>query len=427
MNTQAVNASPVVIAPDASVARVRGIARSRWTRALELCGAVVCLLLSLYCVVVLGYVSLMGFQYGTYSDPVKVRNNTLLLVFCLFNVYLALSFIEGRKHTALYLRRFRSDVNSFIAATIERGLGRRFRILTLDDQQFVPIEVPRLEKWSSRVGPVLLLFAAAALTIWGIRTVIESEFTAAEGYTGIYAVQFGRMFGFWTRNLWCLLFMLLAHRYWIRRHARVRVRTGVDLVTAEFHAWKLRAWRNRPGLMAPQATIVTVIDRLWRDAIMRLTRYVDLVLVDCSDPSEALVWEVAYLKQSSSVPTVFVAEATRFHAWTGVAQADSQTSGAIMLQALARETILLYTHNAQDKQNAARFKRNLGNTLIAALRKRTGVVSTTSEVEDQRFRRLLTSVLYYGSALLVAALTGTVIKAEVEMWLWRLLQAGHLQ
>jgi hypothetical protein len=418
----------VVVATDATVPHYRDIAPSgRWRRALELLAAAVCLCLTLWSLLVLGYVSFVGSVYGTWLEPAKIRNNSLLFAFSVFTFYLALSFAEGRKYSALYLRRFRSEVNSFVAAAIDRGVGRRFRVVTLDDERFVPIEVPRLEKWSSRLIPVLILCGAGALAIWTIRMSINSEDLAVENYTQLYAVQYVRMLGFWTWHVWCLLFILLAHRFWIRRHAHVRVSTVPDLVTAEFFAWKLRAWRNRSGLMAPQATIVTVTDALWRAAVIRLLRFVDVVLIDVSDPSDALAWEVTHLEQPSSPPCVFVAEATRFQAWTEAAAqtAAEETSNAIILRALASKTVLLYTYGPGDRLNVVPFKRNVTNTLRAAMAGRTRVVSTPSDVEAQRFPRLLRSLFYYGSVSVIAALTGYFIAEQMVLWVWR-LYFGHL-
>jgi len=52
---------------------------------------------------------------------------------------------------------------------IESGLGRRYRLVTLDDASFVPLEVPPLERWSYRLGsyiPVISLLDALVAVSW---------------------------------------------------------------------------------------------------------------------------------------------------------------------------------------------------------------------------------------------------------------------
>jgi hypothetical protein len=414
-------ARPVLVAPNASVPRHAVIATSRrLLRTLELSAASFCLLLALACLFLLVIVSLMtGVQYDTWRDSYKLAVKTLVFGFSFVCLYFALTFAEGRKYTALYLRRFRSDVNLLVATAIERGLGRRVRIVTLDDERFMPIEVPRLEKWSSRLLPALMLIGAAVLAVLVIRTFIASLSLRYEGLQQQYTQEAVLMLGFWTWHLWCLLFMLLGHRLWIRLQARVRVRTAWGLAKARYFSWKLRRWCNRSGLMAPQATVVTVRDDLWQVAVTQLIAQVDAVLVDVSEPSDALAWELEQLKQSSSPPAVFVAETARFHAWTDAAlQAESELScRQLVLHTLRNKTVVLYS--ATDKRTSALFRRNVANTLRTAVLERGHVVSTAAQIKGQRMLRLLGNAAYYGFVALAAALTGNLLRAQVEASLWR--------
>jgi len=84
----------------------------------------------------------------------RVGYLTLLLLVA----YLALCLMEGRHITVLYLRRFRLNVTA-ISPTDAGGLGRRVRLFTLHDGHFVPSEVPLLDRWISRLAPIVALVA----------------------------------------------------------------------------------------------------------------------------------------------------------------------------------------------------------------------------------------------------------------------------
>src|SRR4051794_24099463 len=70
----------------------------------------------------------------------------------------------GPKLTIVYLRRFRlSAAQVVVTAALEQGLSKQYRVVTLDDGNFPPMEVPRLYRRISRYAwPVLLSAATAA-------------------------------------------------------------------------------------------------------------------------------------------------------------------------------------------------------------------------------------------------------------------------
>jgi hypothetical protein len=74
--------------------------------------------------------------------------------------------LSRSKFAVLYLRKFRhSAAHKTVTMVLESGLGRRYRVVTLDDSSFKPIEVPRTERFLSRFGWLLGLGVSVAVVV----------------------------------------------------------------------------------------------------------------------------------------------------------------------------------------------------------------------------------------------------------------------
>jgi hypothetical protein len=104
---------------------------------------------------------------GFFTGPIVWLLKSLAI---LATVYVLAALMSSRKTPVLYLRRFGlSDANRTIAQAINGGLGRQYRVITLDDSDFVPLEVPRIERILSRFGIpfALLVFFLAVDSLTG--------------------------------------------------------------------------------------------------------------------------------------------------------------------------------------------------------------------------------------------------------------------
>lgn len=102
------------------------------------------------------------------SALITTLSTGLCLVFAI-PFYWGWAELEGPKHCVLYLRRFRERSSIAVIRRIaEHGFGRQFRLLTLDDQTFRPIEVLRLERALSRTLFPGVLAVVLAVFLGGI-------------------------------------------------------------------------------------------------------------------------------------------------------------------------------------------------------------------------------------------------------------------
>ena len=73
------------------------------------------------------------------------------------SIWILAAVVSADKRTVLYMRRFRAHgPQARMRRTLEAGLGRRYRLVTLSDGVFQPLEVPPLERWFNRAVLPLL-------------------------------------------------------------------------------------------------------------------------------------------------------------------------------------------------------------------------------------------------------------------------------
>ena len=68
-----------------------------------------------------------------------------------------------------------------------------------------------------------------------------------------------------------------------------------------------RVRRNAQNTIAPGLVVVATVDALWRDAVTQFAALSTVVVMDISEPSESIVWEVQMLA-GQRTPTVLIGE-----------------------------------------------------------------------------------------------------------------------
>ena len=139
----------------------------------------------------------MVLRPGVYTTACRLFIRTRNMAFLIFIIYLALNLLSTRKHSVLFLRRFGLDVNSVVSRVIQKGLGRQFRFVTLDDGRFPAVDIPALERWTGRLGPPVI----AALVVLGALEARQSlsQQHSSKGAYAQTAAQMSAVMGYWER------------------------------------------------------------------------------------------------------------------------------------------------------------------------------------------------------------------------------------
>lgn len=233
-----------------------------------------------------------------------------------------------KKATALFLRRFRLEaVSTSMSHAVEHGIGRHIRIVTLDDRSFQSLEAPAVvRKFSRWTAPTILtVFALVVIAGLVLGTWLFLRYSFSMNGLGVIGMLIVPMTIMLTAPLIvpvCLYLatqfgILLALRGRVRRRARILVVNRGHLESFENRVRTLsNRWRGAT-ILEPQATVVEVSDGLWKEAVRVGLKKSDYLLVDVSQATENLLWELEGVLRENSHRVLFTAEENLFANWTG--------------------------------------------------------------------------------------------------------------
>ncbi len=111
---------------------------------------------------------------------------------------------------------------------------------------------------------------------------------------------------------------------------------------------------------APRLVVVRVATPVWQQTVTSLTRIAAASIIDISDPSEHLLWELGELERLSPGRWIAIGEHARVQRWTESPGA-ADTFDARFAQRLGSRSILAYT---TDRRGMRRFARALLGMLL---------------------------------------------------------------
>jgi hypothetical protein len=238
---------------------------------------------------------------------------------------LGLRLVRGGRHLALFLRKFGfTGASQAVSVAIGRGLGRTWRLVTLDDNDLAPIGVGGGSRWTVRLLRLALLAGAVALAVAAVRYVqsdsgqeiidstIESAVADAQATGGSeLGATLGAIFvgAFVAAVLLVLVVGLLSVMIAVaatgglllttvgrsaRRAEKAKAIVVTDADQVDRGIARLR--RRIRRVLAPRITVARVSDHLWQTVVRRLAAVSDAVIVDVSFPTGNLIWEISTLE-----------------------------------------------------------------------------------------------------------------------------------
>ncbi|MFP5318641.1 MAG: hypothetical protein ACLGI2_10150 [Acidimicrobiia bacterium] len=287
--------------------------------------------------------------------------------------------LRGRRQSALFLRRFGfTDATRVLSGAVARGLGRRWRLITLDDLEVVPVGVRGRGRNLVRVGPWLLGLSVIALVVWVLPPWFDAQFDQAvseavdsaaeradaEGTNplaavfgvAITALVVGMVMGV-VLLLVTLAPIALAGALTLfgfgARHA-LRQAEGRRAVhvnrAAEVDKAVKRVERATNRIYAPRLTVVRCAHDVWQSVVRRFAQLTDVTLIDVSDVSSGLLWELTELGPDLSDSWVLVGSRERLDALL----ADPSPNAVRLRALLDGQTVLAYR-----PESTARFEEAL--------------------------------------------------------------------
>lgn len=355
-------------------------------------------------------VPLEGVIASTLTGIVMTLAYGICLLALLAVAYAVLVLVTPRKPLVLYLRKFGlSSANSAISDAVHRDLGSRYRLVTLDDSRFLPIDVEASVRHAVRLPlPVVvltILVIVAAIIVYGI------------SLWGLYSISLDGIGGLGlaiaAAGLLILVELLvpfsgfvlafasiMQHFRRVRRHGKSSIANTSDL-SQQKERWLLVGSRAlSPGFMAPRAAVVTTADDVWQPTVQAGIAASSAAIMDVSHPSENVLWELEQILSSSAPPVAFIAEETALRTWIRAASADPNPTITRFHHLLKDRTILAY--QAAPRPALAGFARSLENhlgNLTAAAPTATTPDTTTALAAALKRRVRATIPLWIGTAV----------------------------
>jgi hypothetical protein len=338
----------------------------------------------------------------------------------LFGVRHGFRLVRGRRAVVLFLRRFGyDDATAAVTFAVTRTIGSRWRLVTLDDAEIAPLGVATATRALFRAVQATtgglrraaeLLLRVFPLVPWAVCALIAADLvrariwehsgdervwmrvltpyvdiisTALNGRLPVDAVSLS-LPGMFAALAVAVASAVLALGTVLTAAPLLWAFTAVFLLFASFPAGavnqaeqlKTRDVRDDGDLDAvvrtiadrsrkvfgPRLVVLRVSSAIWRRTVSRVAAMSSVALVDVSEPTDNLLWEIQQL-MSSHTKCVFICRHDRALEIAGAAGADSaSTFDDDMGRLLEMEQILAYT---TDRSGRKRFARALRATLLS--------------------------------------------------------------
>jgi hypothetical protein len=335
-----------------------------------------------------------------------------------------LRLVRGARTSVLFLRRFGyTDATRAVTFAILKTIGRTWRLVTLDDTQVEALGIPAAPKWFFLGSHALMRLVLAPFQIFRFYPVAlaivilvigvdvgRAALRPSPGHTveteatryfeivevlieakrlpfemvrldlpGVFAV-FLIVMG-WPLVILPPIAMAVPPWVWLVALAFfVYVGFSIDVVrdadkarTREVkHAAGISQALHAVGdasrrLLAPRLFVLRVDSSIWHETVSRFARQSSVALIDISEPSEHLLWEVEELTLRTKTPCVFIGEYERVAPLgDDSVRSNAERSFPQLALLLGEHDVLAYT---TDRAGRRRFARALRGKLQEAARR----------------------------------------------------------
>jgi hypothetical protein len=147
----------------------------------------------------------------------------------------------------------------------------------------------------------------------------------------------------------------------VREAEQLKTRDVQNSADIDSAAHLLAQWSRR--VFRPRLVVLRVASNIWRQTVSRMASVSSVALIDVSEPTGNLIWEIEELTRRSQTKCVFICRHDRALEIAAAAASVSPSSfDDDMGRLLEMEEILAYT---TDRSGIKRFARALRGTLLS--------------------------------------------------------------
>jgi hypothetical protein len=220
---------------------------------------------------------------------------------------MAVWLLRGRRYQLLFLRHFGfTEATQAVTLAARKQMGTSWRVITLDDKEAMPVGVSRTARITGLLATVLALVSLAWL-ITIIRNHLppllsltskyhdapqdESESAMMIGVRDILGLEIAEfVFVIIPPAIFILVAatgILFAHR------SRSLLIDRSDAINDAVG----RVLSRTRKVFAPRLVIMGVSNEIWRDVVSRLLDVSHAVIIDVSQPTASLLWEIRAIQR----------------------------------------------------------------------------------------------------------------------------------
>jgi len=323
--------------------------------------------------------------------------------------------IRGRRGVVLFLRRFGYQGSmQVVTFAVAHTIGSTWRLVTLDDAAIAPVGVDSSTRLAFGIGERLVRIATAAGkgviatmkwsvgAMWGV-VALQALAVApdwrrlltdgtADRYVKIYASIMER------RIPWAYFEPSLSGAFAILGTAAALAFVGLLILMAALVALfplfgivvfasssadalkkaegekkqTLLELRRVPSMVASisershqtfaaRLVVVTVATQIWQETVSAFASMATASIIDISDPTENLLWELTELERRCAGRFILIGEHARIAAWADGISPDEHPLSARLTELLGDRDVLAYT---TDRTGMRRFARALYGLLL---------------------------------------------------------------
>jgi hypothetical protein len=295
-----------------------------------------------------------------------------LAVVCLI---LGRRLARGKRRLILFLRHFgfnkATQALTFALATV---IGRSWYVVTLDDAEVTPMGVRKGVRGSSIVVGIIAFMIVAALLYWIFGGGLMNMGEEAAGQSNL---DLGAAIGAAIASAFAILiFGALAlfgvtifapvaiFSWWINAIVR-RAEQSKTVEISETRKIEPAAHlfsRQGRRIFGPKLMVARVASAIWQEVVSRIATESSSVVIDISEPTESLLWEVTTLKPQFGSHWILVGERDRLNNMATAIPGQHSPIDQRLLDLLDGEDVLAYS---SERSSRKRFARALRARLIS--------------------------------------------------------------
>jgi len=294
--------------------------------------------------------------------------------------------VRGKRRLVLFLRRFGFTGSSrAVSFSVGTAVGRRFRAVTLDDNQLAPVAARRWVRWllaaASVASAILLVLIVREVGRWlvgdALGGVFQKAFTSTQSsaiqqggnaigafIAGLFgAVIMSMIVGLLVLSLFTVFFAVVGSSLavsatsWIGVMLSELAKRPTVRASGEVKRAAVRVAKRAHGIFAPRLVVLRSATGVWRDMVKQLAGVADILLIDVSVPSANLIWEISTLKADYGGRWILIGESDSVAGLAGGLAAAAGGDAGRLASLLDGQEILAY--EADSPKALRRFARAL--------------------------------------------------------------------